>query len=58
VSEYLRGDSEHVRVGVGVSMSKLEWERVCQSCQSEHASCGSELVGVVKVGVYACQSSK
>ena len=36
---------------VKVSMSELEWEPVCQSCVSE-------LVGVMKVRVYACQSSK
>jgi len=42
--------SEYVRVAVEASMSELlQW--ACQSC-------GSELVGVMRVRVYACQSSK
>ena len=43
--------SEYVRVEVEVNMSELKWKRVCQSCESE-------LVGVMRVRVYACQSSK
>ena len=42
--------SEYVRVGVEVTMLEfLEW--TCESC-------GSERVGVMRVRVYACQSSK
>jgi hypothetical protein len=42
--------SEYVTVGVEVSMSEL-LELACQRC-------GSELVGVMRVRVYSCQSSK
>ena len=58
---YRRFESEYVRVVrpsrsvVKVNISELEWERVCQS---EDVSCANELVGVMRVRVYACQSSK
>jgi hypothetical protein len=50
VSEQSSGESEHVRVGVKASMSVL-LERACQSC-------GSDLVGVMRVRVYIWQSGK
>jgi hypothetical protein len=46
----ISGESEHVRVGVKASMPELlGW--ACDSC-------GSELVGVIRARVYACQRSK
>ena len=50
MTKQISGESEHVKVGVEASMSEL-LEGACQSC-------GSELVGVMRVRVYACQSSK
>jgi hypothetical protein len=48
VSEQISGESEYVKVGVEASMSEIV-ERACHSC-------GSELVEVIRVRVYTCQS--